>query len=84
MATTKPVDWDSVYDCLCGCGGRPKSTKSYWLPGHDGRHGGHLLRRVRNHADERAAAQLIRRGWYAPLGVVAEMIDGTARKTNAM
>lgn len=65
--------------CECGCGEIPKYGA--WLPGHDGRHRGHLLRAVRNDADAKAAAELIQRGWYDPHGRDAELIEGLARST---
>ena len=46
--------------CLCGCGGLPKRGR--FLPGHDAKLKGALLRRAR-HGDSSALAELRQLGW---------------------
>ncbi len=38
---------DTHRSCLCGCGQRPKSPKSLFVPGHDARLHGELKRQLR-------------------------------------
>ena len=47
--------------CECGCD-QIVNSKRHFAPGHDQRHRGNLLRRF-DSGDERAAVELVERGW---------------------
>ena len=54
--------------CLCGCGGQPKGGK--FIPGHDARSKGQLLRAYRANGEETAEARqiIIHLGWGRYIG----------------
>ena len=48
--------------CLCGCGGFPSSAKSRFVPGHDGRLKGILIKAIRL-GDKAAITRMNELGW---------------------
>ena len=59
-------------ECACGCGGMTKGGR--FLPGHDAKHKGNLIRTVREKGPGALAAgqELVKRGWKSQEWVVQE------------
>lgn len=65
--------------CGCGCGQSVLRKKSTYRQGHDARHRGILIRRVREIADAEAAQLLIAKGWRTQTEADAELERAIAR-----
>ena len=73
--------------CACGCGQSVLRKKSTYRVGHDAKHKGMLIRRVREIADAEAAQLLIAKGWKAQAeaeAMLEKAIEHTGMITNAI
>ena len=65
--------------CACGCGQSVLRRKSTYRVGHDAKHKGMLIRRVREMADAEAAQLLVAKGWRTETEADAELDRAIAR-----
>ncbi len=61
--------------CGCGCGNSVLKKSRTYLQGHDQRHKGILIRRVREMADADAGRTLVQKGWKGRTEVEAMLAD---------
>ncbi len=65
--------------CSCGCGVQVRRKSRTYLQGHDQRHKGILLRRVREVADADAGRTLVQKGWKGRTEIEAMLADAIER-----
>ena len=70
---------DPLPRCACGCGQSVLRRKRTYRVGHDAKHKGMLIRRVREMADAEAAATLVAKGWRTPTEADADLERAIAR-----